>query len=171
MLEVSAMTTILSTVAGSHLYGLNHASSDYDTYEVVLAGCTRQRVVGRFDLTTVTLRDYLKQVEKGVPQALEVLFSPVKVVEPEWAAYFAALRPDYYSTLAIYQRTIRNFLESGTAKKWKHAVRLSFNLRDFRAEGLFDPRLDVGRRAVVQGVERQRVAENLVKLNYPRISL
>ena len=165
------MTPILTTVAGSHLYGLNHASSDYDTYEVVLTGCTRQRVVGSFDLTTVTLRDYLKQVEKGVPQALEALFSPVKQVEPEWAAYFQALRPDYYSTVATYQRTIRNFLEGGTAKKWKHAVRLSFNLRDFRAEGVFNPRLDVGQRAVVQSVERQNVAESLVKLNYPQVSL
>ena len=165
------MTSVLSTVAGSHLYGLNHASSDYDTYEVVLTGCTKQTVVGRFDLTTVTLRDYLKQVEKGVPQALEALFSPVKRVEPEWAAYFASLRPDYYSTLAIYQRTIRSFLEGETSKKWKHAVRMSFNLRDIRAEGLFDPRLDVGQRAVVQSVERHNMAENLVKLNYPRISL
>ncbi len=165
------MTPILTTVAGSHLYGLNHATSDYDTYEVVLTGCTRQRVVGSFDLTTVVFRDYLKQVEKGVPQALEALFSPVKVVEPEWAAYLAALRPDYYSTVATYQRTIRNFLEGGTVKKWKHAVRMSFNLQDFRAEGVFNPRLDVGQRAVVQSVEHQNVAESLVKLNYPEISL
>lgn len=164
------MTVVLTTVAGSHLYGLNHATSDYDTYEVVLTGCTKQRVVGRFDLTTVTLRDYLKQVEKGVPQALEALFSPVKRVEPEWAAYFASLRPDYYSTLTTYQRTIRNFLNAG-GKKWRHAVRLSFNLRDFRAEGVFNPRLDAGQVAVVQSVERQNVAENLVKLNYLRISL
>lgn len=163
------MTPILTTVAGSHLYGLNHASSDYDTYEVVLTGCTRQRVVGSFDLTTVTLRDYLKQVEKGVPQALEALFSPVKQVEPEWAAYFESLRPDYYSTLATYERTIRNFLEGGTSKKWKHAVRMSFNLRDFRAEGVFNPRLDVGQKAVVQRVERQNVAENLVNLNLPGV--
>ena len=165
------MTTILSTVAGSHLYGLNHATSDYDTYEVVLTGCTKQSVVGRFDLTTVTLRDYLKQVEKGVPQALEALFSPVKQVEPEWAAYFEALRPDYYSTLAIYQRTIRNFLNAGDAKRWRHAVRMSFNLQDFQAKGVFNPRLDVGQRAVVQSVERQKVAESRVKLNYPQISL
>lgn len=165
------MTVVLTTVHGSNLYGLNHATSDFDTYEVVLTGCTKQRVVGRFDLATVTLRDYLKQVEKGVPQALEALFSPVKVVEPEWAAYFASLRPDYYSTVDTYQRTIRNFLEGGTVKRWRHAVRMSFNLRDFRAEGVFNPRLDAGRKAVVQGVERQNVAEGLVKLNYPEISL
>ena len=165
------MTPILSTVSGSHLYGLNHATSDYDPYEVVLTGCTKQAVVGRFDLTTVTLRDYLKQVEEGVPQALEALFSPVKVVEPEWAAYFEALRPDYYSTLTTYQRTTRNFLEGGTVKRWRHAVRMSFNLRDFRAEGVFNPRLDAGRKAVVQSVERQNVAMNRVKLNYPPISL
>ena len=163
------MNQILYTEHGSYLYGLNHSGSDYDTYEVVLTGCTRQRVVDRFDLTTVTLRDYLKQVEKGVPQALEALFSPVKQVEPEWAAYFEALRPDYYSTLATYQRTIRNFLECETIKEWRHAVRMSFNLRDFRAEGRFDPRLDVGQRAVVQGVERQKVAENLVNLNLPGV--
>ena len=165
------MTPILTTVAGSHLYGLNHASSDYDTYKVVLTGCTRQHMVGRFDLTTVTLRDYLKQVEKGVPQSLEALFSPVKQVEPEWAAYFEALRPDYYKTLATYERTIRNFLNAGDAKRWRHAVRMSFNLRDFQAKGVFNPRLDAGQRAVVQSVERQNVAESRVKLNYPRISL
>lgn len=159
------MTTILSTVAGSHLYGLNHATSDYDTYEVVLTGCTKQAVVGRFDLTAVTLRDYLKQVEKGVPQALEALFSPVKQVEPEWAAYFEALRPDYYSTLTTYQRTIRNFLEGGTVKKWKHAVRMSFNLRDFRAEGVFNPRLDRRQKAVVQLVGSRVVAEAVVNQN------
>lgn len=165
------MNQILYTEHGSYLYGLNHSGSDFDTYEVVLTGCTRQRVVGRFDLTTVTLRDYLKQVEKGVPQALEALFSPVKQVEPEWAAYFEALRPGYYSTVATYQRTIRNFLAGETSKKWKHAVRMSFNLQDFQAKGVFNPRLDVVQRAVVQSVERQNVAESLVNLNHPRISL
>lgn len=37
---------ILSTVHGSRLYGLAHSGSDYDTYEVVLQGRTRQRVAG-----------------------------------------------------------------------------------------------------------------------------
>lgn len=32
------MNTVLFTVHGSHLYGLDHEDSDYDTYRVVLDG-------------------------------------------------------------------------------------------------------------------------------------
>ena len=158
------MNQILYTEHGSYLYGLNHSGSDYDTYEVVRVGRTRQKVADGLDHTTVSANDFLDQVRRGVPQALEALWSPVKQVNPSWAAFLAGLQPDYYRTIDTYQRTIKNFLNADSSKKWKHAVRMSFNLRDFKAEGCFNPRLSQQQLYVVLNVHQQEVAARCVYL-------
>ena len=157
--------SILYTEHGSYLYGLNHSGSDYDTYEVVRVGRTRQKVADGLDHTTVALSDFLDKVQRGVPQALEALWSPVKQVDPDWEAFLSGLQPDYYRTIDTYQRTIKNFLNADSSKKWKHAVRMSFNLRDFKAEGVFNPRLTPAQLYVVLNAHQQEVAARCVYLN------
>ncbi len=56
--------SILYTEHGSYLYGLNHSGSDYDTYEVVRVGRTRQKVADGLDHTTVALSDLPFQMRR-----------------------------------------------------------------------------------------------------------
>ena len=68
---------LLRSIHGSHLYGLAHANSDNDTYIVVDQGTRRakQKIVGKEDVTVLTLGEFARQIHKGVPQALEALYS------------------------------------------------------------------------------------------------
>lgn len=153
-------TTVLHTVHGSHLYGLNHAGSDLDTYQVFISDDKRQleqQIDGDDDVTRIHLEQFLQQVERGVPQALEALFSPLAVHRPGWEAFFADLRPNYHKARATYRRTALNFAfhhgkRTGAAlqraktteriKLRRHALRLALNLHDLMTTGTFNPRLD-----------------------------
>ena len=75
------MTTgfFLRTIHGSHLYGTNHAGSDVDWYEIWLTGKNNQAVVNGVDTTKVNLETFVRLIDKGVPQAIEALFSPYSV--------------------------------------------------------------------------------------------
>ena len=133
---------LLQTVHGSHLYGTYTPDSDYDTYEVHRFGKTRQRVRGQDDRTRTGLVDFTAQVLRGVPQALEALYSPYAWMEPEWEWYFKALRPGYYETLDRYRRTIINFHldpRGNGLKRRKHDLRLYLNLEEFKRKGHFNP--------------------------------
>lgn len=136
---------LLSTIHGSRLYGLETPDSDFDTYEVVLHGRTHQWVDGLVDTTVVTLDDFTRQVETGVPQALEALWSPLRWTDPDWHSYFDALRPGHYETVDRYQRTIDNFWQRAERdhdlKVARHAFRLGLNLNAFMRWGHFNPRL------------------------------
>lgn len=132
---------LLTTVHGSHLYGLAHAGSDLDTYVVVLKGRSRQSTDGFNDVTRVPMGRFLYQCSVGVPQALEALWSPFKLVTPEWAPFLESFHPDRWLTYDRYQRTIYNFRKSGEEKKLRHAARLELNLEEFMREGRFNPRL------------------------------
>lgn len=151
--------TILDTVHGSHLYGLAHPGSDCDTYKVVVGddkSYARQRSCAGDDRLGIHLSRFLQQVDKGVPQALEALFSPVAELDPDWAPFLRSLRPGIISARMTYRRTITNFayLDGGRtgaaklraqtterAKLRRHALRLSLNLAELVATSSFDPRL------------------------------
>jgi len=133
---------LLKTVHGSLLYGTFGPDSDVDTYEVHLKGPTRQRKIDSDDLTRINLDSYTDQVLRGVPQALEALYSPFSWIEPDWKSYFRGLRPDYWETQQTYKRTIRNFARDTRGdhyKRRKHALRLYLNLEEFKHLGFFNP--------------------------------
>lgn len=143
------MTVLLETICGSRLYGTHHKDSDYDYYRVILDGRTRQKIVGEEDFINVSFTDYLKLVEKGVPQAMEALYSPLKTVDPRYDAFFKALRPttQLYST---YRRTIK-FMNTNkknisfdqlTFKQKLHKLRLTHNLNQFAEIGAMNPILE-----------------------------
>lgn len=90
--------TVLSTVHGSHLYGLAHANSDLDTYEVVVGGDKNfaRQSNRETDALRLHLSRFQRSVRDGVPQALEALFSPVAEYDGDYAPFLrgATPRPD-----------------------------------------------------------------------------
>jgi len=135
------MTTILETVHGSHLYGLNHSDSDRDIFRVVdTLGRTKHNVTEESDLTQMSLDRFLENVFHGSHQSCEALFSPVAVVDPKYRPLFSGIRVTGADVFARYRRTIHAF-SYGTMKQRRHAVRLGFNLADLKRYGRFNPQL------------------------------
>ena len=151
------MTPVLRTIHGSHLYGLAHAGSDVDVYEVVLDGRGEHAIEGiaggKHDSTRVGFQAFQRHLDMGVPQALEALWSPVAEVHPVWRPFLASYQPGYGAVITRHIRTLRHFgdyhlrnkqptYDELPVKTRKHALRLSRNLRLFMERGRFNPRLD-----------------------------
>jgi hypothetical protein len=164
------MTTVLKTIHGSHLYGLDHPDSDCDTYCVVLNGnkhYARQTKHGEDDRMVISFERFIEQVASGVPQALEALYSPVARIDPRWAPFLSGLRPGLIEAQMRYRRTIINFGfhrggRTGTAaitadqrKLRRHAVRLTANLENLLTQGSFNPRLTPKERAHVKSLPEE----------------
>lgn len=144
---------VLRTIHGSHLYGLAHSGSDHDEYIVYLDSMkARQRV--NHDEGTDTVRmglpQFIQRVEAGSHQSVEALFSPVKQVHPEWAAFFEGYRVTSPEAFRAYERTITKFAHWGDEKRQRHAIRLALNLRDLRRNGRFNSRLSAREVAMVR---------------------
>lgn len=133
------MATILETVHGSHLYGLNHSDSDRDIFRVVTEGHkTRHHVTEEYDTTQVPLDLFMRNVFSGSHQSCEALFSPLATVDPRYRPMFEGIRVTGADVFAKYRRTIHSF-SYGTMKQRRHAVRLGYSLRGLRECGRFNP--------------------------------
>jgi hypothetical protein len=140
------LTKILfRTIHGSHLYGLARPDSDIDYYEVVdsvptkRAGYCRQTISDGIDVTRIDLGTWIRQCERGTPQALEAMFSRTHEID-----HIGPLRAGFRAggpVMATYLRTIRSFIEATDPKRTKHAVRLALNAQSIARYGRFDPRL------------------------------
>lgn len=143
-------TVLFSTPHGSHLYGLAHSGSDRDTYTVVTrlphvaqrsrARYARQTIRGDQDEFVIDFSTWLQLCEKGVPQALEAMFSPQPTVD-----LIRSFRAAYRATPAVvptYLRTITSFTRSGDWKRRRHAARLALNVRSILRSGRFNPEMD-----------------------------
>lgn len=131
---------VMLTVHGSRLYGTNHTDSDWDWYEVHTDVKTKQRIDHDQDVTKVSMTDFVRFLDKGVPQAVEALFSPVAWWSPMYRPFFAGYRLNLFKTYDTYQRTISNFNE--TPKQVRHAKRLQMNLTTLLEHGRFNPTLN-----------------------------
>lgn len=136
------------TLHGSRLYGLAHANSDTDMYTVLMSSGTGGRsrnthqVNGDDDQAKVSMGSFLAQCEKGVPQALEAMFS--RIAEPSmFDAFRAGYRADTAKMATTYRRTIRNMAAHEDFKRRRHAVRLILNLNEAltTGKGRFNPTL------------------------------
>lgn len=131
---------VLETITSSKLYGFAHNSSDTDYYRVTLGrGKNGQVIKDGVDTTTVTFPSFCQHVAKGVPQAMEALYSPKKWVHPDYAMLFKGMHPDAYEMVKTYRRTIRHFVLEDTDKHRRHAMRLAVNLADWWGTGSFNP--------------------------------
>ena len=142
------MELLLRTVHGSHLYGLNHAESDYDLFEVYGWDKFRgKQKVGEVDYTRQSYDRFMLYCDKGVPQYLEAMWSQKAEVD-NMPFNRMNYRPNRVSTRDTYMRTIKNFWlvgwEEDDFKRRRHAVRLWLNLRAMETRGLFNPTLHAG---------------------------
>jgi len=141
---------VFRTVHGSHLYGLAHADSDMDFYEVYVRSIKRnshtratwakQSIVDGVDTTKVDFGTWMEQCRKGVPQALEAMFSGLAEVD-EIDSFRNAFRVGT-GAVETYLRTIKAFCmdeENPSFKKRRHAVRLAYNCNTLREYGRFNP--------------------------------
>lgn len=153
--------TILETVHGSHLYGLNHSDSDRDFFRVVSGNDrTKHTIKGEIDITQMSLDRFLENVYKGSHQSCEALFSPLAGVDPKYRPMFAAIRVTGSDVFARYRRTIRAF-SYGDSKKRRHAVRLGFNLSDLVRSGRFNPMLSDNQKMRVHALSKLYSGEYL----------
>lgn len=149
-LSLTEGKVLFKTVHGSHLYGLNHEDSDMDFYVVVedVNGVSRkaqQFIVDGVDTTVVGYGAFMEMCFKGVPQALEAMFSGKATVD-EFAAFRQAYKAGGAALVDVYLRTIYNFgtdRRRGGIKYKKHAVRLTLNLNSILVSERFNPTLTV----------------------------
>ena len=130
------MELLMKTIHGSRLYGLAHANSDNDTFEVWWGGDTKQTIKDGEDTLRVSYDDFYSGVQKGVPQFIEALYSPYKTIDR-----LPIVVPGYWPTVNTYYRTIKSFwrVDPAEFKKRRHSARLAWNLQEFMQHGYFNP--------------------------------
>lgn len=147
---------VLKTIHGSRLYGLDNAFSDYDYYVVVSDSQRkdRQSITGDVDVNMVGFDSFLEKCFKGVPQALEAMFSRSATVD-----VFDSLRRSYKaggsSVVDTYMRTIYSFSKderSGGLRYKKHAARLTLNFNSLLMHEKFNPALSVEEKKIVNSL-------------------
>jgi hypothetical protein len=141
------MELIFSTPHGSRLYGLHHADSDYDRFEVYGYDKfkPKQKIVGSDDVTKASLDRFLRYCDKGVPQYLEAMFSQQATVDK-----IEGIRETYVPNMTnvrdTYKRTIKAFwmdgIENDDFKRRRHAWRLWWNLYEMESNGRFNPTIE-----------------------------
>src|SRR6478609_10168395 len=107
------MEVLFKTVHGSRLYGLSHENSDEDFYTVVSkvktnrAKYSTHKITGSEDSVVADFGTWLEQCRKGVPQALEAMFSEMPLVD-EISEVRSGFRvgTEVYNT---YLRTMKSF--------------------------------------------------------------
>lgn len=137
--------TLFKTIHGSRLYGIAHQNSDQDWYTVVgkiktaKAQYSTHKIIGGQDSVVVDFGTWVDLCTKGVPQALEAMFSNEPVVD-EISAFRSgfAVGSKVYDT---YFRTIKSFALQEGYKPKRHALRLALNLNELGRTGRFNPTL------------------------------
>ena len=160
------MRTLLRTIHGSHLYGLAHDNSDVDYYVVVDDGRARQTINDGIDINTLSFDKFISLCYKGVPQALEAMFSQEADID-EISYFRNGWVAGGSEVIDTYRRTIKSlsFDERHTTKYRRHAVRLAYNLRDIVEFGRFNPRLDDFQIVMVQEIARLPEQHFMEKVN------
>jgi hypothetical protein len=147
----------MSTPHGSRLYGLAHAGSDFDQFDVVGwdKGKGVQKIKSALDLTVTPYERFMRYCDKGVPQFLEAMFSQQMTfnsIEHITATY----TPSMAVVRGVYLRTIKNFwmagIEENSYKKRRHALRLGINLNEMERSGRFNPTLSAQDKAWISSL-------------------
>ena len=126
---------LFATVHGSYLYGTTHENSDLDFYVVVQKGKNSQKVYDdNTDVLKVSLEKFLSLVNAGSHQAVEALYSPYKVMNPDnpYSYLINALRPSQsafmrksLSAASSFRHRLEETTDAKKAEKYaRHARRL-----------------------------------------------
>lgn len=137
---------LFRTIHGSRLYGLAHEGSDYDWYTVIDKPRTKKAkyathsIVGSQDSNVVDFGTWVNFCQKGVPQALEAMFSQQAEIDhiPDFRAQFVG--GNAFDGYLGIMKSIK-FEHADSYKHKRHIIRLALNMRDLREFGRFDPTL------------------------------
>jgi len=133
---------VLKTIHGSHLYGTANENSDRDNYIVYRSRMKPVQTISSDgqDRLEIGWPNFVEQCNRGVPQALEAMFSPKATIDayPEFRAHYFAGGADVFD---LFQRKIKSFFldERDPVRYKKHSIRLALELRDLRSWGRFNP--------------------------------
>jgi predicted nucleotidyltransferase len=145
-------------VSGSWLYGTANSDSDYD-YSTVYDFYNQryrpkrqstQKITDDIDLVETTLERFTSLCCKGVPQTVEILFSPAEawIEENGWLDCSTQIKSELVNhipaILETYRRTALNFFYSkkNQEKKRRHSFRLLLNAQELKSSGQMHSRLD-----------------------------
>lgn len=175
--------TILKCEHGSHLYGLATPESDHDYYEIYDFLNHRYRpkkqsiqtIDGDQDELRISLDRYEHLCYMGVPQAVEVLFSPTESwieVTDDWRLVSRDIKRHLCDhmpkVLDTYRRTAMNFYLSkkDSEKKQRCAFRLVFNAGELKKTGHMNSRLTgtqiIALETVMSAWDREEIFKDLV---------
>lgn len=138
-------TVLFKTVHGSRLYGLANENSDDDYFTLCAnrpktrARYAKQTITGQEDSLVMDFSTWLQSCQKGVPQALEAMFSTMAIVDD--IAEFRAAYTVGTGVFDTYLRTIKSFALQEGYKPKRHALRLALNLAEMAKTGRFNPTL------------------------------
>lgn len=141
------MKILYKTIHGSRLYGLAHENSDWDYYTVVdkvknkKAKYATHRIIDGVDSVVVDFGTWVNLCQKGVPQALEAMFSEQAEIDliPEFRAGFVA-----GTNFEAYRGVMKTMaMEFDDFKHKRHVLRLGYNLHDVARDGRFNPTLGI----------------------------
>lgn len=143
---------VLHTIHGSRLYGTHHENSDWDWYTVVPGKVKpHQTIVNGKDSVVIGLDPFLSLCGKGVPQALEALWSPVASVDPLYASLLRSFRPSR-GAVVVHRRTALSQAH-GDHKRRRHALRIAHNTLQLWEHGNYDPTVLPNNLGIAQSVE------------------
>lgn len=149
--KIEGHTVLLLTMTGSRLYGVHTPESDYDYWAVVLENVkTSQKVVEGEDVTLISLKNFMTMLDNGVPQAMEVLWSPVAEFNETYKPLLNSLSPHLwwarYRLLA--PQSLEKMKKKGqplTPKQWRKGkmqkTRLALQWYNMAHNGWFNPQL------------------------------
>lgn len=173
---------LFRTIHGSRLYGLNHADSDYDYWEVHSnkpgdnpAKQIKQTIKDGLDTVQMNLSTFMLYANRSSHQVLDCMFSQYAEVD-----MLGALRANYWlntgTFVPLYRRTIPKFsmreIEQGYDAKFvlkskRHAVRMCYQLEDGLKYGKFNPTLSEERRRFLFQAEPEELDRRVLEVLGP----
>lgn len=150
------MTVLFTTITGSHMYGLAHANSDNDK-AIILVDSPEisqkrftQEFIGNDDIQTFTFNKLLSQALRGVPSALEIMWSTKAT--PSWADSIRfSIRPKLGGAISRHHGYILNSLKQLDSKSdltdykrmkiARHCARWALNANKLYLHGIYNPTL------------------------------
>lgn len=161
---------------GSHLYNLATPESDIDLYTIYdflnknwrPSRQVRQHIEGETDQVKISLDKFIEQLKKGVPQAVEVLFSHPDYwidFDPDWENTAGCLEQllDTNVVLETYRRTVMNFFAQDDFKRNRHGFRLLLNADELKRTGSFNPSLSDYQVDIVTELAKKPYKERIAK--------
>lgn len=138
-LDATDPTILLSTVTGSHLYGMNHAESDIDLMIVrtslpVVKRLTRRRqkaivtVTEDLDTTIFQLSAFMNHVNNGIPRMLDAMFSEKADID-RLSEFRHGFHADALNMCSSYRASAETFTKFDF-KRRQHMLRQALNLNE-----------------------------------------